>query len=213
MKHLCVTVMLRILCFIALFAGLVLNAYADVIPDGHHSVEHCFRVSNMSKYSDYTFISRSFLVNFADSNWVNSVIVMDSCNGFNRGVKKLQICTTKEKVDLQNFHTNKTICSNILEIQFAGFIRNGEPIQKIIDVLEVDKPTDAELYIKKLKMVYYYNDGTSEELSYKTQDVRPLPSKKSISIISSKLWFMLPVGVFLAILLITIQKYHKRKIA
>lgn len=193
-----------------LFTGLAPQAYADTINPSQHFMDHCFQVANISAYPEYTFISRTFTNRLAGEIWTNKVISRSSCSKFDREVSQLQICATKNKFDVQTIPDSfiKSIaCSKVLELQSISALPNSNPTQKITDVLSIDKVTDADLQIRKLKVVYNYKDGTVEELPYTNQDVRPVSSRAITGVLLDKLlWYGLPAGALLAILLIVIRK-------
>lgn len=196
-----------------LFIISIPNVHADIISRGYHGIEHCFQVSNLNEYPEYTFISRSFITNIAESVWVNEFLDNNACTKFHRGIQKLQICATKDKINVQELtdaNLQDKACSNVLDIKFAGIVRNSNPTQRVVDVLSIDEITDTSLDIKKFKVIYTYDSGKVEELPYTNQDIRPAVPIPSV-IFAGRMWIVLSIGALLAIIFIIIWKFIKRK--
>ncbi|MAH07552.1 hypothetical protein CMI38_04870 [Candidatus Pacearchaeota archaeon] len=189
------------------------NSYADIIPSGHHSIEHCFEIANTNEYPNHTFLAKTLVVTIADSSWISEVIKGNDCIKFHRGVKKLQICATSRESNTKGMaaeESSNPICSNILDMKFAGIVHKSDPTQKVIDSFSIEDTNDDRLSIKETKVTYIYKDGSVEELPYTTQAERPVATR-AYSSLSGKFWFILPLSALVAIFLIVMWKLLRRE--
>lgn len=86
-------------------------------------------------------------------------------------------------------------------------IKTTDPLEKATIVLKITS-LNQELDIQKVKVIYTYTDGTSQEELFKDQNIIPEPSNKSDWFF--KLWcIVIPVLAILVIAIIPILRKFK----
>lgn len=81
-----------------------------------------------------------------------------------------------------------------------------DPTESVKDVFEIVFLTNENLEIQKSKVIYTYTDGTTEEIEYVIQDVRPPASRKPAFSLSNYIWFLVPVFAFVIIVIILVAR-------
>lgn len=178
-------------------------ASADMISPQEKRVDYCVEISNLNSYPDYEFILGSSKISepgIYEPEESPQVIYEGGCFRFYKFAKP-SIYAIKKSVMAENsidlnyisqyqekhrFEENRDffkehsslLVPSAIRIQSVATIPVNSPLKGIVDVLEVVSLNDDKLEIRKAKVIYTYTDGTTEELAYQSQDVRPKPSQE-----------------------------------
>ncbi|MCX6817613.1 MAG: hypothetical protein NTU57_02025 [Candidatus Aenigmarchaeota archaeon] len=213
-------------CVLFLFLAVLFLAApkvsADVLIPGYKGVEYCFQIENTNDFPDYTFVVH---YTFAMENY--QVVRGNECMHFYKfnkpkiyAVKKslfnevplISIMNSDNHSKLTEYIANdKNFISSDVEIESISQIVDTDPSKKIVDELKIISIENDMLEIEKSKTIYTYTDGTTEEKTYVTQNVRPLPSRLIIPLSSYEImYFAIPAAALIVIIIILVARRFRK---
>lgn len=170
------------LCMAFSFAMLLLSlsATADVPVEGMKQVSYSYVISNIRDYPDYVFLTSSAIWGWKYASIINSTgtfgggYKLDSYEvhairapDFDR--QKFFAARDEYNQEIANCsdycRDNPKIVSSNLALPKATSVNLTMPIEKLEVLLSVDGITDQALDISKTRMLYYYENGTVQELT------------------------------------------------
>jgi len=199
-------IFLRLL-FIIFFIFLIFPqiSYGDGVLPGRKELFYCFIVSNVNSYPNYQFYSNAPLgYPLEDPFYHTEIIEENKCISF---LKSSTIKISAKKIYGQGI----PIVSN-LAIQAPGIVDESNPLNGITDVLTIKSIDNNNLIIEKTKVIYTYNDGTTEEKYYQNQNERPEPSKKLSIILLYKYYWGIPFIITFFVEFLIIWLFIKGKV-
>jgi len=123
---------------------------ADIILPGEKSVSYCFQIENIFEYPDYAF-------------YLELPLSVDS-ERITQGE-----CKTFYKFERPRIYAiapgGKAIYSN-LEISSVYMVAENDPVDAVQDIFVVNGITDESLNLTKDRVIYTYEDGSKEIVSY-----------------------------------------------
>lgn len=155
------------------------GAYADI---GMDLVSYYYIISNIKDYPDYEFIARH------DCHFGPSAEIIDKTKGLIRVPRdgcapyfmNTSICAIRAidfnkpyfQINPKKYIKNNPniIFSNIHGLQ-NGYIKNYDQVHHVNFYLKVESITDKFLTISGVKIVNYYHDGNTSEMSSPEKDV------------------------------------------
>ena len=158
---------------------LSLCASADVKVEGWKDLSYDYIISNINEYPDYVFLTSSNIWGWKYASLINST------GSFGKGYKLDDFIVHAAKAsdfdqglffshpDEYNPNTanctdycqnNSKIVSSSLKLPKATSIEEILALEKIEVFLKIDNITDQALNISKTKTLYYYENGTVQEL-------------------------------------------------
>lgn len=216
-------------CVLFLFLAVLFLAApkvsADLLLPGYKGVEYCFQIGNTNDFADYTFV-----VHYTFAMESYEVIKGDECVSFYKfnipkiyAVKKslfdeaplISIMNSGNESKLTEYIANdKNFIPSDVEIEPIITVVDTDPTTKIVDVLRIISIENDKLEIEKSKTIYTYTDGTTEEKTYVTQDVRPTPSRAPL--VPLPMRDLAAVAIPLAalaivIIILVVRKFRKGK--
>ncbi len=179
------------LIFLLLLILILPFGLADMLPIGQKYANYCFQISNVNEFNNYTIIA--YIKNYAGYSLAEE-IREDSCVGFYK-FSEPTIYASKEsdyyELDLTlngqlteeeeklYFNSNSSLLKS--DMKFHNFlVAKNDPLEKIVDVLEIVNISEEEFLLKKLKVIYTYSDGATEEKFYTNQSKMPPRSRRAI---------------------------------
>lgn len=183
---------------------------ADVIAPGIKSISYGFEISNMYDYADYVFLAHSQgpMDNYRIMTQGTSVgfykfstptVYAIEKNKFNEA----DIGITPEEIKTY-FENNNDLIPSGIEMDIVSTVRDTDPTNSILDVLEI-KSLDANGFeLVKSKVVYTYTDGSTEERLYENQDIRPAASRSS-----EILYWIIGIVIVVIVIIALIIKVRK----
>jgi|SRR3989338_7245983 len=230
-----------IILFVLLTLVLALNVSADVIIPRTKSIDWCYEISNINDHPNYRFLllDKSGLSSYSVIKQgdcisfyklgVPSIYALTQEN-FNELSDELTALTgtslwsspTWAQEDTLNYRENylkvenylgnytKFIPSNI-KLDSYGVVSKNDPLEKVRIVLEISLLNRNNFEIKKSKVIYTYNDGTSEEKIFQDQNITPEPSRKAVLPGGfARFWYIiLPILAIIVILIILLKRKRK----
>ena len=95
-------------------------------------------------------------------------------------------------------------------------VDESDPRDSVADVLEITALDEITFALKKASVVYTYSDGTTEELDYIDQDIRPEPTKTRKGLIAWRydtyLYIFIPLLALIIIVVIIVLSRRKKKV-
>ncbi|HOW29718.1 MAG TPA: hypothetical protein PK685_03575 [archaeon] len=174
-----------ILILLVLF---VPNIFADFIPEGYKSIKYCIKFNNLSDYQDYglfavcdTTIPTTYLLNDPDGcygmyKFCNFKVCVIEKNKVPITLLDTNYRTQISKSDRQwlnsNMSDNNFICKD-LNYHPMITVKEENPIVKVVDVMALPNFRDSASNFQKVKIIYTYTNGISEEIPY-TNESRPI---------------------------------------
>ena len=216
-----------ILILITLFSSLV---QADVLPAGKKYVSYCFVIENQNDYSDYVFLL------YGEPLVHGELIRPNDCTSFykmttprvyaikNIDFNKEEFNIIREVRSKENserlriyFEENQKMLTADQKLNNYGTISEYDHLEQAKDYIKVTIK-DNVLYLKKEKVTYIYEDGSSEEILYQNyfdnQPPFPEPSKSAIlpwwtntALMSSG--FILVIASLITIIILAVKKFRK----
>lgn len=158
---------------------LSLSATADVPVEGMKQTSYDYVISNIKDYPDYVFLTSSAIWGWKSASIINSTgtfgggYKLDSfevhairASDFDR--QKFFAARDEYDRDIANCtdycRGNPKIVSSNLALPKATSVNEIIPLEKIEVLLRVNSITDQALNISKTRMLYYYENGTVQEL-------------------------------------------------
>lgn len=132
-----------------------------------------------------------FIVYFQEPMGGYEIINKDSCISFYKfsnpkiyTIKKSDFNESdigKSRQDEKLYFTsNQDLLSSDIEIKAIALVHENDPRDKVVDLFEIESLSEDNVVLKKSKVVYTYLDGSTEEKTYTSQELRPNASKQSI---------------------------------
>ncbi len=159
---------------------LSLSASADVPVEGMKQADYTYVISNIKDYPEYVFLTSSVIW-----GWKHATII-NSTGTFGGGYKldsyevhairasdfdRQKFLAAKDEYDREIANCtdycrdNPKIISSNLTLPKATSVKEIIPLKKIEVDLRIDGVTDEALKISRTKMLYYYENGTVQELA------------------------------------------------
>ena len=89
---------------------------------------------------------------------------------------------------------------------------SNDPLNKVVTFIDIKELNENNFVIEQSKIVFTYEDGTSEEKNFISQDVRPEPSRKAIlPWWFAEFWFVILPLLALIIIISVLIKNKLRK--
>lgn len=159
---------------------LSLSASADVPVEGMKQADYTYVISNIKDYPEYVFLTSSVIWGWKYATIINSTgtfgggYKLDSyevhairASDFNR--QKFLASRDEYDREIANCtdycRDNPKIISSNLTLPKATSVKEIIPLKKIEVDLRIDGVTDEALKITRTKMLYYYENGTVQELA------------------------------------------------
>ena len=167
----------------AIFSMLLLSQFvlADVRVEGWKEVEYKYIISNIKDYPEYLFLSSSAIWGWEYASVINSStgefgggykldsFIVNSIKGSN--FEQERFIGQNDSGDLQTFNCtnycqdNSNIVSSNLSLPKATSMKEDQGVDGIEVYLKIDDINDQSLNLSKVKMLYYYQNGTIAEVS------------------------------------------------
>jgi hypothetical protein len=159
---------------------LSLSASADVPVEGMKQADYTYVISNIKDYPEYVFLTSSVIW-----GWKYATII-NSTGTFGGGYKldsyevhairasdfdRQKFLASRDEYDREIANCtdycrdNPKIISSNLTLPKATSVKEIIPLKKIEVDLRIDGVTDEALKITRTKMLYYYENGTVQELA------------------------------------------------
>jgi len=174
------------------FALLCSSVMADMIPAGYKSVSYCFTIENQVDYPDYV------LVLFGEPLVHGEVIHINDCVPFYKFAQPAIYAIPQNIFDenkltqlrgeySQNnqqpfekyFQNNPAIKKSNLKLENYGLTSKYDPLAAAKDVLRIVTLDYQSFIIEKEKIIYTYEDGSTEEQTYFDQTSFPAPPSQT----------------------------------
>jgi len=167
-----------VLSALVIAALLLPCAYADIKVEGWREQRYDYTITNISDYPDYVFLTSS-----AIRGW-EFASVLDKTGSFGGGYKldgfyvhairssdfnAARFFSQRDEYDrdvancADYCQNNPNIASSSLFLPKAVSVQEAISLEKIKVFLKVDGIADQVLNISKVKMLYYYTNGTAKE--------------------------------------------------
>jgi len=195
---------------------------ADLIVPGQKSVSYCFEISNMADFPDYSFLtSITYQGSYEGANITKRVVIKSGeCvvlygiyTGYPPEIYAIKTADmSKENIDSQS--NPYVIPSGLHMMRGIYTLIDTDPTKSIKDYLEIVSITSDKFEIAKSKVLYTYEDGTTEEKTYTDQNVRPAPSRAPIIPLSTHelLYLGVPAAALMIIsIILVLRKSRKGK--
>ncbi|MBT3814739.1 hypothetical protein HOE37_00095 [Candidatus Woesearchaeota archaeon] len=182
--------------FFVLSLFLVSSVTADMMPAGHKSVRYTFEIENIADYPDHVFILYGEIGTREILEPGQEVHFYKYSSPYIYAIKKTdfdlknfeQLKEGDYKVMENYFETNPDLIKSDLQLTNYGMVSEFDPLDKAKDVLKIKLLDENNLLIVKDKVIYTYEDGTSEEKVYGQQGITssldhggfPVPSRTTI---------------------------------
>lgn len=153
-----------ILLFITLLFLVPSIVFADVIMPGEKAVSYCFEISNINDFPNYTFKLELPLAGHSEE------ILVGECKRFYKHEYPSIFAVDQDK----NYYYSS------LKIQSISTVPINDPREKVQDVFTIMSIEGNNLKLEKTKVVYYYTDGTNEDVVYQDENIRPEPTQKPL---------------------------------
>lgn len=155
-------------------------ASADVKVEGWREQSYDYVISNINDFPDYVFLTSSAIWGWEYASIINStgcfgggykldgfIVHAVKASDFNRqeflGMGNV---SEQETVNCTDYcQNNAAIVSSNLTLPKATSVQEMVPVQKIEVYLKVDNITSQALNISKTRMLYYYSNGTVQEMA------------------------------------------------
>ena len=182
MKKLIVVMLLSLL--------LVNLVHADMIMYGYKPVSYCFTIENQADYEAYYFLYAGGVMALGE------VINEGECTSFYKHSQPFIVAISSEDFSLEEINEildneeelfidnigleeafdNKILKSD-LSLNVYGSVDENNPLAGAQEVLSIVELGEDHFEIVKDYVIYTYEDGSSEELSFNGSDEFPTPSK------------------------------------
>jgi hypothetical protein len=168
----------------AIFSMLLLSQFvlADVRVEGWEEVEYKYIISNIKDYPEYLFLTNSAIWGWEYASVINSTgefgggykldgFVVNSIKRSNLGQQQERLFGQNGSDDLQTFNCtdycqdNSDIVSSDLSLPKATSMKEDQGVDGIEVYLKIEDINDQSLNLSKVKMLYYYQNGTIAEVS------------------------------------------------
>ncbi|MFC1774938.1 hypothetical protein ACFLZN_01335 [Nanoarchaeota archaeon] len=212
---------------------LISTCYADIITPDEKPVDYCFEISNLDEFPEYVFLvdysineysiltgecvsfyklDTATIYAIEDSKFDESDFLIDEllpdCIGLTG--EEMRECYNRQAdllekgrlLEEEYFKTNPDLIKSDLTFYPATTVDLLDPTNSVKDVFSITSIGD-KLEIKKVKVIYEFDDWTSQEIEYVTDD-RP-EVWGSTKVVKSPLWIFLiafVAGVVIAIVLV-----------
>lgn len=187
-------------------------SYADVVEPGMKNIKIYYETNNTQNYPDYVFLihgnpSPSLeIINSSEFSFYKlSTVSIYAISKSNFNENELNMGDSAINNFLQN--NNDLIKSDIVLEGASKSVSINDPLEKIIITLNINSINGKTLNITKSKVTYIYNDGSTEEETFKDQNSTPEPSKNSTSFwVNNLFYIILPLLAIIAIVVIIIKR-------
>ena len=195
---------------------LIQNVNADILPFGKKYVEACFEISNQNTYSDYVFIAKNELLSYKIIQPGDCFDVYKLAPSKIYAIKKINFNEDeigKDYKEKENYfkNNNKLLQSNLRLFNYP-LPNSNDPLEKAVTILDIIELNENNFVIEKSKIIFTYEDGTSEEKTFVSQNITLEPSKKAIlPWWFAEFWFVILPLLALAIIILTllVRKFRK----
>lgn len=157
-------------------------ARADVIPPGAKPVQYCFEITNLAAFPDYVIVAALVPTGHR--------AVTGGCTDPIRGAKiyALKRADYDPAAIPQDFQAQQTFFASSPKVIRPGVqvsaqrtVEQGDRRTAIVDVLTIATLTDATFDLRFVSVRYTFSDGTTQELPYQQQGVRPNPNDAPVA--------------------------------
>ncbi len=188
-------------------------SHGDVIEPGQKDVKISYQIINTGDYPDYIFLihgspSPSFeVVNSSPFTFYKFSTV--SIYAIPKNNFKEDTFKNMDAKEIDNFFKTSpdVIRSDLVLGGSSKTVPVLDPLDGMLITLHVDSINQNKMNIKKMKVIYRYNDGSTAEETYTDQNSTPPPTKKEGSWWnSSLLYVLLPLLAMVGIIIIVYKK-------
>ena len=195
------------------------NASADLINLGEKSASYSYILSNIDDYDNYVFLlygttnygpmTQPQIINSGDAIFfykaVRPSIYAVKSTEFNESI-------LYDYDNFNNYFENDptVLHSNIVLEPIYNIIPENDPLVSSQVILEITTLDDTQFDIKKTSIIFTYEDGSSEEKAFLSQDAFPMPSIILGSSPFQILWYIgLPLLGISGVLLMIIRRRER----
>lgn len=192
------------------------GASADIVPLDRKPVDSTFKISNLGDYPDYLFLLHGKPLptyELIKAGEPFSIYKLGAASIY--AIKKsdfdeLELSENTPPESEKFFQDNPKLISSDLKLKSHPTVAKDDPLEKAVTYLRIDSLKENEFKIVKTKVVYTYEDGASEEKTFKSDDTIPEPSKKQSKESGLPGWFrsfwfiVLPVAALIGIIFILV---------
>ncbi len=189
---------------IILLSGLGCNSsWADVVEPGSKEITLFYEISNLKDYPEYVFLAHGTpepsweVINSSEFSFYKfSQVSIYALKKSDLDLSELEEMDSRQ---LENFFNsdNRLIPSNINLSGSYGNIAQNNPLEKAKIILEIKSINSNQLVLQKTHIIYYFENGSSESLDFKDQNINPEPSPPTSK---SSLYYL--VFLFLLVLIV-----------
>ena len=188
----------KIFLFFVLLSFLAFSAVADMVPHGFKGISYCFVLEDQEKYSEYVFLLygeplvHGGIINLGECiqfyKYTQPHIYAIKAENFSpeeleRLIDNLRNTGREGELQLNDYFDDniEMIKSNFyLSVYGAGTISKYEPLTSVQEYIKIAEINSQSLILIKDKVIFSYEDGSSETKRFLAQDIFPEPSKSSI---------------------------------
>ncbi|MBD3359487.1 MAG: hypothetical protein GF365_02155 [Candidatus Buchananbacteria bacterium] len=184
--------------------------WAQIVSGQKYDINYCFEINNLDEYDSRVFIlfdgrvqaqiiqGKTCLGYLNDLDMYGLEIYTVRQDNFKQNKfndifgqelptetnlesaqQRATILQQREDYSIEIFNNPDFIRSSFSFIPL-GFIPKNDPVQQITDVLSINSLIDDNLILKKIEVVYTYEDGQTETMEYQDQAERPEYSRQAI---------------------------------
>jgi hypothetical protein len=196
--------------FIVVFLSVLLclsSASADVILPGEHAVKYSFEITNINSYPDYVFFY--FIMGPGDDSFfkVERISEVNEPSFY-------KFSTAKAYMIKSNLFNDNIIpnTAGIIDLNFSfnsqvSYVGDENPLIKVRDVFEIVQTIDS-FKLEPKKVIYYYNDGTSEEKII--QNGKKSEPSRNLTLAYVMIYFLIPIIALLALVYLLIRRKNEK---
>jgi hypothetical protein len=156
-----------------------LCAFADVKVEGWRSQSYDYIISNINDYPDYVFLTSSAIWGWEHASLINKTgsfgggyqldgFIVNAISAQDFDTEKFLSHKDEFSPDTVNCtdycRNNPRILSSNITLDKAVSVKEILPVEKIEVYLKIDNITSHSLNLSKTGMLYYYDNGTTQEM-------------------------------------------------
>jgi hypothetical protein len=192
------------------------SAYADVIEPGKKDIKLSYQISNINNFPMYVFLLHGSpsppyeILNSSEFSFYK--LSTASIYSVKRSVFNLDVLNQNNQSAVEDyFNNNSNVINSNLELEGSyGTVDTNNQLNGALIVLEIVAVNDTALEIKKSKIIYSFTDGSTQEETFKADNITPVPSKTKAETMIYYFWYLV-LPFISAIAIIGIFLYRRRE--